>query len=177
MIFLYILATLVTAFFVFFLVISKYKIKVFLENLRTFWHKVQVFRFMLRTVMRILKRAIVHDFSKFSDEEAPHFAKANGLGSLTYGSPEYNKMINKTLKPALEHHYENNSHHPEHHKGGVNEMGLLDQIEMLCDWKAATLRTKNGSIKESIELNAGRFGYNEDTKKKYIEFLKDINVY
>ena len=132
---------------------------------------------MWRTMMKLFKRAIVHDFSKFSDQEAPYFAEANKLNNLTYGSPEYKRMITVTLKPALKHHYENNSHHPEYHKGGVNEMGLLDQIEMLCDWKAATLRTKDGDIKKSIELNAGRFGYNEDTKNKYIEFLKDIKAY
>jgi hypothetical protein len=161
----------------FILVKSKLKPVLISENFKTMWHKVQVFRFMWRTMMKLFKRAIVHDLSKFGPEEAPYFAKAKGLNTLEYGSPEYKKMLKETLKPALDHHYANNSHHPEYHEKGFHDMSLLDQLEMLCDWKAATLRTKDGDIKKSLEFNQGRFGYNEDTKKKFIEFLKDINAY
>jgi len=161
----------------FILIKSKFKPFLIAENFRTMWHKVQVFRFMWRTMIKLFKRAWVHDLSKFSSEEAPYFAKAKGLKNLEYGSKEYKKMIKETLKPALDHHYAKNSHHPEHHENGFNDMSLLDQLEMLCDWKAATLRTKGGDIKESIEFNKDRFGYSEDTKKKFIEFLKDINAY
>ena len=156
---------------------SKLKPVLIKENFKTFWHKIQVFRFLWRTMIKLFKRAIVHDLSKFGPEEAPYFAKAIGLKNLEYGSPEYKKMLKETLKPALDHHYSNNSHHPEYHKNGINDMSLLDQLEMLCDWKAATLRTKDGDIKKSLDFNQGRFGYSEDTKKKYIEFLKDINAY
>lgn len=153
------------------------KFAIFKENIKTFIHKLQVFRFMFKVMMKIFKRALVHDFSKFSKHEAPYFAKADKLNDYKYGTPEYHKMIKEQLQPALEHHYSNNSHHPEYHKNGINDMSILDQVEMLCDWKAATIRTKDGDIKKSIEYNQTRFGYNDDTKKKYIQFLKDINVY
>lgn len=177
MIFLIVLTSLVLAFFTFFMFISNFRPKLFIENMKTLWHKVQVFRFMFRVMMKLFKRAIVHDFSKFGPHEAPYFAKADGLKNLEYGSPAYKKMLKEVLKPALDHHYANNTHHPEHHPGGINDMSLLDQLEMLCDWKAATLRTKDGDIKKSIEYNMGRFGYSEDTKQKYIQLLKDINAY
>lgn len=176
MIFLYIFIFLIVAFFIFFLSISRFKLKVFRENMKTLWHKIQVFRFMLRVIFKLFKRAFVHDFSKFSKHEAPYFADAKKLNLLKYGSIEYKKCLAETLKPALDHHYKNNSHHPEYHSGGINQMSLLDQIEMLCDWKAATLRTKDGDIKKSIQINKDRFGYSEDTKKKYEQFLRDINA-
>lgn len=42
-------------------------------------------------------------------------------------------------------------------KSPVGNMNLIDVVEMLCDWKAATLRHNNGNILKSIEHNAERF--------------------
>lgn len=36
-------------------------------------------------------------------------------------------------------------------------MDLLDLIEMLCDWKAASERHNDGNIRKSIEHNGVRF--------------------
>ena len=41
------------------------------------------------------------------------------LKDCTYGSDEYKEFL-KGLKVALDHHYANNSHHPEHYENGVN---------------------------------------------------------
>jgi hypothetical protein len=68
------------------------------------------------------------------------------------------------MKPALDHHYAMNSHHPEHFATGIQGMSLLDVLEMLCDWKAATLRHNDGDIRRSIELNQKRFGYSDELK-------------
>ena len=38
-------------------------------------------------------------------------------------------------------------------------MDLIQVIEMLADWKAATLRHADGSLARSIDQNAERFGY------------------
>lgn len=38
-------------------------------------------------------------------------------------------------------------------------MTIVQIIEMLCDWKAATLRHTNGDLAKSIKQNAERFGY------------------
>jgi hypothetical protein len=37
-------------------------------------------------------------------------------------------------------------------------MSLLSIIEMLADWKAASERTKQGSIARSLTVNIERFG-------------------
>jgi hypothetical protein len=61
------------------------------------------------------------------------------------------------MRPALEHHYAKNRHHPDHFKNGVDEMNLLDVLEMLLDWKASSERHDDGNIRRSIEINADRF--------------------
>lgn len=38
-------------------------------------------------------------------------------------------------------------------------MNLLQLLEMLADWKAATERMENGDLEASINKNAERFGY------------------
>lgn len=43
----------------------------------------------------------------------------------------------------------------------VNGMTLLDVIEMLCDWKAATERHADGSITQSIQINRKRFNISD----------------
>ena len=37
-------------------------------------------------------------------------------------------------------------------------MSLIDLLEMLCDWSAATKRHDDGDILKSIEKNKTRFG-------------------
>ena len=78
------------------------------------------------------------------------------MGKIEYNSPEYKECM-AGLKPAIEHHYQVNSHHPEHYPDGFAGMSLLDRIEMYCDWKAAVKRNKNGDLNKSIEINAKRF--------------------
>lgn len=105
----------------------------------------------------LLSRAIVHDNSKLESPEKEEFDRLTPkLKELTYGSPEYKESL-KELGTALEHHYENNSHHPEHYPNGIEGMDLLDLVEMYCDWKAAVLRTQGGDMGKSIDFNEGRF--------------------
>jgi hypothetical protein len=68
------------------------------------------------------------------------------------------------MKPALDHHYAQNRHHPEHHASGIAGMTLLDLIEMLCDWKAATERHEDGDMARSIQQNQERFGYSDELR-------------
>jgi hypothetical protein len=40
-------------------------------------------------------------------------------------------------------------------------MDIVDLVEMLCDWKAATMRHDGGDIERSIAINAERFGISD----------------
>ena len=124
----------------------------------------------------LLERSRVHDDSKFSDDEAPYFARSlSELKGLTYGSDEYKAALIK-LKPALDHHYRVNSHHPEYYENKVEFMDLIDIIEMFCDWWAATERHEDGDLKKSIDINTERFdlsaqlsGILKQTYERYVE--------
>jgi hypothetical protein len=143
-------------------------------------HVRRVGNLMLDVIERLSRRAMQHDDSKFSEVEFPAFAaETPGLKELTYGSDEYKAAI-KRLGPALDHHQFCNSHHPEYYawdsigqppdfdecvKNGTafGKMDLLDLIEMLADWKAATERHADGDLRRSIQQNAARFGYGDGT--------------
>lgn len=158
----------------------------------------------------LISRGLMHDQSKFGEHEKPLLDEYTPkLKNVTYGSMEYMEML-KGLRPALEHHYAVNSHHPEHCtlwdcpfckrrlreedtwvstettdpdgnptrfctlcSGGhaiyetsvtnkdrvfsLEGFDLLDLVEMLCDWKAATTRHADGDIMKSLEVNTKRF--------------------
>lgn len=107
--------------------------------------------------IELIRRGNIHDTSKLNSPEKELFDKYTPiLKELTYGSDEYKQSLTE-LKVALDHHYENNSHHPEHYKEGVNDFDLFDLFEMLMDWKAATERHDNGDIMKSIDINQERF--------------------
>lgn len=120
-------------------------------------HKKLVAHYMQIVSTELFKRAIEHDYSKFTPEEFDDFERMTPiLKTLTYGSDEYKAAL-KELGPALQHHYQVNSHHPEYYANGVNGMSLIDLIEMVCDWMAAVQRVKNGDIYKSLETNKERF--------------------
>jgi len=106
---------------------------------------------------KLTTRGELHDLSKMDSPEIELFAEhTDKLNQIEYGSDEYKAEL-EALKPALEHHYSHNRHHPEYHKEGISGMNLLDVTEMLCDWKASSERQKNGNLLKSIEINAERF--------------------
>jgi len=99
-----------------------------------------------------------HDQSKMVTPEVEIFAEyTDKLKSTTYGSEDYKQYL-KDMKPALDHHYNNNRHHPEHFDNGIDDMNLIDVIEMVCDWKAATKRHNDGDFIKSVKYNTNRFG-------------------
>lgn len=127
-------------------------------NCDTFRHIERVRNLLNVCAIELLKRGETHDQTKLEPPEVGLFTEYTPkLAECTYGSDEYREFLDK-LKPALDHHYAHNRHHPEHHKNGIDDMNLLDIVEMLCDWKAASERHNDGNIRKSIEINANRFG-------------------
>lgn len=120
-------------------------------------HIKEVARNLNGVARELLDRAEKHDASKLEEPELSGYASVTGkLKDLEYGSEEYKKNL-ESIRPVIEHHYAKNRHHPQHRSDGVNAMTLIDLLEMLCDWAAATQRNKNGNLHKSVELNAGRF--------------------
>lgn len=121
--------------------------------------KVQV---RLQTICSALTvRAAQHDASKLQEPEKSGFDVLTfKLASLTYGTDEYRAALEEG-RPTIAHHYAANDHHPEHWPDGIAGMSLLSIMEMLCDWKAASERTKQGSIAASLVHNKERFGISD----------------
>jgi hypothetical protein len=138
----------------------------------TYQHIQQVQRLLGKVVRDFMQRAAAHDQSKLVSPEVEAFDEFTPkLAGSTYGSEEYKGFL-AAMKPALDHHYANNSHHPEHWPGGVQDMSLLDVLEMLVDWKAATMRHANGDIRKSIEINQQRFGFSDELKRLMLNTLE-----
>lgn len=134
-------------------------------NYDTFRHIERVRNLINKCIENLMIRGEKHDQSKLESPEVELFTEYTPkLATCIYDSDEYKEM-KKAMKPALDHHYANNSHHPEHHKNGIEDMNLLDIIEMLCDWKAASERHNDGNIKKSIEINANRFSMSPQLTK------------
>lgn len=127
-------------------------------NYETLLHIQQVQKALNRLAFMLMERGRVHDRSKLSSPEVEYFTKYTDiLKTLTYGSEEYKKSLEE-MKPAIEHHYANNSHHPEHFPDGVAGMNLVDVVEMLVDWAASSKRQNNGNLRLSLEKSCERFG-------------------
>jgi regulator of sigma D len=144
-------------------------------------------------VKELLNRIRCHDCSKYDEIEKESFAEiAPELSKVLYNSDEYKENLKK-IKPALEHHQRVNPHHPEHYvryvcngcftiyksipdrcnqcgysqfqkEADVSGMNLIDLMEMLADWLAATTMSPNGDIMISIEKNQQRFKYSDELK-------------
>ncbi len=129
-------------------------------------HIKNVGKFLSIIIRELMERTTKHDMSKIRDEmERTVFIEYTPkLKESTYGSDEYKTFL-KEMGKGLEHHYRNNSHHPEFYDNGIKGMNLIDLVEMLCDWKAATLRHLNGDLLKSIEQNQKRFGYGDELKQ------------
>jgi len=116
-------------------------------------------------IKELLDRIDRHDQSKLASPEVELFTEYTPkLAGSTYGSDEY-EGFRKAMGPALDHHYKFNRHHPEHFPDGIRGMSLVDLVEMLCDWFAATKRHHNGDLRKSIEHNQNRFGYTDELKQ------------
>jgi len=123
-------------------------------------HKQWVAQNMQTAADDLFWRAAVHDNSKFSPEEFELYDKLfPELQKYAYGSPEL-KAVYKQLGPALNHHLKVNRHHPEFHEDGINDMNLIDVLEMVCDWMAASKRSQTG-IDKGLVINKERYGIDD----------------
>ena len=113
----------------------------------------------------ICQRIAVHDASKLQEPEKSMFDEWRPkLDAFEYGTSEYMDAV-AGMGTAINHHYEHNSHHPEYYEDGINDMTLLDLLEMLADWKAASMRRNDGNMKTSLEFGVERFNINPSLLK------------
>jgi hypothetical protein len=149
------------------------------SSAETLKHIRKVNEYLINASCELLQRAKNHDQSKLEEPEKTTFDEVTPLLSgLTFGSEEYTEAT-KRIKPALDHHYSVNSHHPQHYENGINGMNLFDLMEMFFDWKAAGERTKDGNMERSIEINSQRFGMSKQLRTIFentLEYIEKKNI-
>jgi hypothetical protein len=122
---------------------NEYAIKPKSADVVTSEHIARVRELLALAADTLYQRGLKHDLSKYDSIESGPLQEMQDLidreGHAPYGSDEY-KRRTALLGPMLQHHYENNSHHPEHYANGVAGMDLFDLVEMFFDWKAASER-------------------------------------
>lgn len=124
---------------------------------------------------KLTSRGVNHDAAKLESPEVELFAEYTPkLATTEYNSEEYKQCL-AGLKPALDHHYATYRHHPEHFANGINDMNLIDLVEMLADWKAASERQQNGNLLTSIEVNAARFKMTDQLKQILLNTAKTLD--
>ncbi len=123
---------------------------------------------------RLADRGLAHDLSKLEEPEKSLFDEFTPkLSSVEYGSDKYKEYLAQ-MGEALNHHYENNSHHPEYYENRIYGMNLLDVVEMFCDWTAASLRHSDGDIRKSLEINRKRFNIEDQLYNIFMNTLDDL---
>jgi len=127
------------------------------STLDTLMHSRRVDELLLSVVAALQSRVTRHDLSKMEPPEKDVFDRVTPrLKASTYGSTEYKGFL-ADMGEGLAHHYASNLHHPEHFDNGIDGMTLVDLIEMLVDWKAATERHADGDLVRSLGIQADRF--------------------
>lgn len=124
----------------------------------TLKHSLRVGALMGVAITELVHRSVRHDLSKTEPPELEIFNEFTPkLKGSTYGSDEYKGFL-EAMGDGLRHHYAHNRHHPEHFGAlGVAGMTLVDLVEMLADWKAATERHDDGDLARSLEIQRERF--------------------
>jgi hypothetical protein len=132
--------------------------------------------FIYHVQSELERRAQVHDASKLQepeksmyDEYKPKIRQAEI--EFGYGSKEYEGVLVK-MGEALRHHFDANSHHPEHYLNGINGMSLLDLIEALADWKAAS---NQYGTPLNLEANRKRFGMSDQLFEIFQNTVKELD--
>lgn len=141
----------------------------------TWRHIGRVRALLLQIESELVLRGAVHDASKLQSPEKEVYDRLTPLKRKTqYGSTEYKRIMDE-MGDIPGYHYAHNRHHPEHFAGGINEMSLMDIIEMLCDWKAASEDYSNGNLAASIQLNIERFGISEQMGRVLSNTARDLD--
>jgi hypothetical protein len=128
-------------------------------------HKLKVTKALLLIIRALEERSHNHDDSKLEEPEFSAYSETiPKLKGLEYGTDEHRATLAQ-MKPAIDHHYSVNRHHPEFfgdRKTGIYDMNIVDFIEMVCDWKAASMRGgDNKAFFKSLDINKEKFGLSD----------------
>ncbi|MGH7274768.1 MAG: DUF5662 family protein [Nitrospiria bacterium] len=109
-----------------------------------FRHQTLVRRNLSKLAKALEARALIHDMSKLELDELAGFVEIQQIArNHKIDSPEYKASLAARL--------------PEYYPDGIRDMSLLDLIEMVCDWEAASKTYGKTSLAESLPIQKERF--------------------
>jgi len=104
-------------------------------------------------------RGHLHDQSKLEPNELEGFIEINRVArEHGPGTPEYEAVLRDA--DCIVEHFSKNSHHPEHH-AATSDMGWLDIIEMVLDWKAAADTYGQRTLRGSLDYQRKRHDFSD----------------
>ena len=119
-----------------------FQIEDFLEHKKYILESASILiKYLLETkqddlAFELLKRISIHDNSKLENEEFSLLCKIP-LKKDSFINANCN--MEESLKNAIQLHWKNNEHHPEHFEN-IEDMKEVDILEMCCDWYARSLQ-------------------------------------
>ena len=144
------------------------------EGLRLVANHIKDVQFYMAQIIHYLTTAArIHDSSKYSPQEIGLVIKKAQLDAIPYMSEEYKAAL-ANVQDGLQHHYQMNPHHPEFWTNGVEDMSMLNLLELLADWKAASDATVGGSLDNSIEKNTERFNLSPEMVRLLTNTARDL---
>ena len=107
------------------------------------------------------RRGLAHDRTKLQEPEFSAFiGQRERFKKANYGTPEYEECM-RIAKPAVDHHYQHNRHHTAFVANGINDMGLIDILEMVADWRAANRRSPDKELVDTLDYMQKKYGIGE----------------
>lgn len=141
-------------------------------------HRWRVFQYMNRIAQEVMRRGNEHDQSKLESPELEIYAhNVDEFEKYPFGSEGYNKA-KAALKEATDHHFKHNRHHPEHFEDGIEGMNLVDLLEVVCDWKSATLNhpEQPGDMQKSLQVAVERYKISPQLAKILYNTMRDYGL-
>ena len=142
-------------------------------------HKKRVQKRLLAVANELIDRAKHHDDSKLEDPELSGWVEMDKEARYKYGTPEYQRKLNK-WKWLLRLHWKNNRHHPEYFDnlvlGKETERDLLDLIEMVADWISYKDDLRYSEASELVKKQCERYGFSEEISDLLLNTLKNYYV-
>lgn len=118
----------------------------------------------------LMKRAAIHDNSKFQPDELDSLAQLMGTNN---GMTDPNYVLTTSDRRLIESHWKHNRHHPEFYKSS-DEMQEIDIIEMVCDWAARSLQFKTHLMDFVTTRQENRFHFSNDIYEVVLKYSKIV---
>lgn len=151
-------------------------------NAETWKHIDLVMQLLAGAQIELMRRQFTHDRSKLAPPEVSTFTEYTPkLAASTYGSDEYKQFLHE-MKPALDHHYAKNRHHPEFHAEGYSDkvskmFAQIDKLERLIgDEQLWGMLTASSKL-EVIETLKEQIKFLEDEIKASTSRVSSMNLF